>query len=88
MARLLLALVALAAIIAAAYLAGRLVERHHAAADWRTARAELDALDAALVAIPADAIEHRQEVAAHHRAHRRAAVERLDTYYLDMRSPA
>jgi hypothetical protein len=85
MPRLLLALIALAAIIAAAYLAGRLVERHHTAADWRTARAELDALHAALVAIPADAWEHRRDVAAEHLARRRAAVDRLDTYYLSLR---
>lgn len=82
MARLAVALIALAAIIAAAYLTGRLIERHHTAADVRLLRSELDALHAALTAIPADAWQHRQQVAAEHLARRRAAVDRLDTYYL------
>jgi hypothetical protein len=88
MGRLVLALVALAAIIAAGYLAGRLIERHHTAADYRVLTADLDALHAALVSIPDTAWEHRREVAAEHLRRRQAARDRLDAYYLGQRSPA
>ncbi|HEY9370489.1 hypothetical protein [Streptomyces sp.] len=58
------------------------------AADYQRLRAELDAQQAALTAIPADAWEHRRTVAAEHRAKQQAARDRLDGYYLAQRSAA
>ncbi|WP_326564524.1 hypothetical protein [Micromonospora peucetia] len=86
--RAVVAALALALLLAAAVYIGEVIGEHRNAADWRTVRAELDALDAALTAIPDDAVEYRQQVAADHRAKRQAAVERLDAYYLDLREAA
>ncbi|MEU4779229.1 hypothetical protein [Micromonospora sp. NPDC023633] len=86
--RVVLAAVALALLLAVAVYIGEVIERHHQAAEWRAVRADIDALHAALIAIPDEAVEYRQQVAADHLARRRAAVERLDTYYLDMRGAA
>ncbi|WFE45335.1 hypothetical protein [Verrucosispora sp. WMMD1129] len=76
---------AAALLLFAAYAAGYRRAIHRTHADFRRLRQALDAQQASLTAIPPDAIEHRQQVAADHKRRYQAAVDRLTAYYLDMR---
>lgn len=83
-----LAVVALAALLAAAYYIGRRMEKRRTHADYRALCAELDTQYAALISIPEWEYAHRQEVAIENRARQAETRARLDAYFLDLRGAA
>lgn len=85
MARLILALAVLALLTTVAVYIGEVIgerrEHRRTAADFHLLRAEVHQQHAALMAIPTDAVDHGQQVAAEHHARWQPAVARLAAHF-------
>jgi hypothetical protein len=81
-----LAAVALAVLLAAAYLLGRRVENRRTYADLQQLKAELDATYADFISIPAwpENTAYRQEIAIDHQVVQAEPRARLDAYFLGL----
>ncbi|TBL29079.1 hypothetical protein EYA84_25345 [Verrucosispora sp. SN26_14.1] len=77
---------AAALLLFAAYVAGYRRATQRTVADITRLRQTVADQQASLTAIPASAIEHRQQVAADHRRRAAATIARLDAWVLTQRT--